>query len=333
MSSSCTICLEDIFSLPISKTPCGHCFHTECITKWVMSIKTECPACKTRGITRQSLLPLRVYRGQEDRRSIAEIMEEMTDLEARLRMIDAHEPRVIDEIAERTAVIKEAHKRKEELDKEISQKNAEIFDIKVEYDQLGTKLRKLTERTAAFDEVRRLASFLHIDLTDSHRKLAQKQITSKAGLTDYLRRILTLWVTMAAKAKPQVNRTDLEKSLHALNLEKRTLLTKLHSVTKTVDTKQSAGFEPSNALTMIQRSHRELTERKPVLCRFNSISNDEQNKNLLEKDLQPKDIRSFFKRPSVGKIDQIIDQMSSEEDNEMVEEPPTPLENDIIEID
>ena len=45
----CSICCSE----PLSRagptaisTPCGHCFHRECLKPWVVGGKTDCPTCR-----------------------------------------------------------------------------------------------------------------------------------------------------------------------------------------------------------------------------------------------------------------------------------------------
>lgn len=42
----CSICLSNLSKdeTVISKLPCGHCFHTECINKWRQN---TCPCCRS----------------------------------------------------------------------------------------------------------------------------------------------------------------------------------------------------------------------------------------------------------------------------------------------
>lgn len=42
----CTICLSDDNN-DMGKLPCGHTFHTNCITQWFLKNKTTCPNCRT----------------------------------------------------------------------------------------------------------------------------------------------------------------------------------------------------------------------------------------------------------------------------------------------
>jgi len=41
----CSICLEP-FESEVSQAPCGHVFHQECIQKWLLYTKKECPNCR-----------------------------------------------------------------------------------------------------------------------------------------------------------------------------------------------------------------------------------------------------------------------------------------------
>ena len=46
VSESCVICLEEFNNVDnVSSLPCGHQFHTKCITEWMLKSKT-CPLCK-----------------------------------------------------------------------------------------------------------------------------------------------------------------------------------------------------------------------------------------------------------------------------------------------
>ena len=46
VSESCVICLEEFTNINnVSSLPCGHQFHTKCITEWMLKSKT-CPLCK-----------------------------------------------------------------------------------------------------------------------------------------------------------------------------------------------------------------------------------------------------------------------------------------------
>lgn len=47
-AGECIICLEDYISgvSKVMKLPCGHEFHLECISKWLVSRKKTCPICK-----------------------------------------------------------------------------------------------------------------------------------------------------------------------------------------------------------------------------------------------------------------------------------------------
>ena len=45
----CVICMEEIkYGARISKTKCGHCFHSKCLRKWLVNNCNEpqCPCCR-----------------------------------------------------------------------------------------------------------------------------------------------------------------------------------------------------------------------------------------------------------------------------------------------
>ena len=46
MNIACSTCLESFtLGCDISTTPCGHVFHTGCITRW-WNVNTDCPQCR-----------------------------------------------------------------------------------------------------------------------------------------------------------------------------------------------------------------------------------------------------------------------------------------------
>ena len=46
MNIACSTCLESFTSgCDISTTPCGHVFHTGCLTRW-LNVNTDCPQCR-----------------------------------------------------------------------------------------------------------------------------------------------------------------------------------------------------------------------------------------------------------------------------------------------
>jgi len=45
-SIDCAICLDDFNQNPTETLPCGHTFHIDCITPWLI-IRTTCPVCRS----------------------------------------------------------------------------------------------------------------------------------------------------------------------------------------------------------------------------------------------------------------------------------------------
>ena len=45
MIEDCPICLENVSEADFT-TSCGHCFHAQCLTEWLMTSNT-CPMCRT----------------------------------------------------------------------------------------------------------------------------------------------------------------------------------------------------------------------------------------------------------------------------------------------
>ena len=47
MNVACSTCLDSLtLESGISATPCGHVFHTDCITKWIESGQNNCSHCR-----------------------------------------------------------------------------------------------------------------------------------------------------------------------------------------------------------------------------------------------------------------------------------------------
>lgn len=52
----CTICLETLKKGDeVKKLPCGHVFHSACVTPWLMKKRAVCPVCR-QGIFEDDML-------------------------------------------------------------------------------------------------------------------------------------------------------------------------------------------------------------------------------------------------------------------------------------
>ena len=48
MAIGCSTCMESFTARSdVSMTPCGHTFHTRCITNWLERGQSNCPQCRT----------------------------------------------------------------------------------------------------------------------------------------------------------------------------------------------------------------------------------------------------------------------------------------------
>ena len=57
LTDPCPICLHEIEpSEWVATVRCDHAFHSQCITDWLSSSKTDCPICRTELISRLALL-------------------------------------------------------------------------------------------------------------------------------------------------------------------------------------------------------------------------------------------------------------------------------------
>ena len=81
MNAACSSCLELFTSrCNISTTPCGHVFHTECITEWLENQQENCAQC------RQSCHPNQITKlyfseGDQENNLVAELLEENLKLQ------------------------------------------------------------------------------------------------------------------------------------------------------------------------------------------------------------------------------------------------------------
>ena len=76
MNAACSSCLELFTSrCDISTTPCGHVFHTDCITKWFENQKESCAQCRESCRSNQ-LIKLYFSEGDQENNLVAELLEE-----------------------------------------------------------------------------------------------------------------------------------------------------------------------------------------------------------------------------------------------------------------
>lgn len=53
--NTCPICIEEIDSVNEYNTPCGHCFHNDCIQTWLVT-NNSCPMCRARVLEEPELV-------------------------------------------------------------------------------------------------------------------------------------------------------------------------------------------------------------------------------------------------------------------------------------
>ena len=76
MNTACSSCLELFTSRSnISTTPCGHVFHTECITKWLQDRQKNCAQCR-KSCTVNQIVKLYFSEGDPENNLVAELIEE-----------------------------------------------------------------------------------------------------------------------------------------------------------------------------------------------------------------------------------------------------------------
>ena len=44
-AAECAVCLSEMRDRPVLYTPCGHCFHSRCVRRWLKR-KETCPLCR-----------------------------------------------------------------------------------------------------------------------------------------------------------------------------------------------------------------------------------------------------------------------------------------------
>ena len=78
MNAACSLCLELFTSrCDISTTPCGHVFHTECISKWLENRQKNCVQCR-KSCSKDQIIKLYFSEADQENHLIAELMEEMS---------------------------------------------------------------------------------------------------------------------------------------------------------------------------------------------------------------------------------------------------------------
>ena len=82
MNAVCSSCLELFTSrCDISVTPCGHVFHTDCITKWLENQQENCSQCREECRTNQ-IKKLYFSEGDTENNLVSELLEENLKLQS-----------------------------------------------------------------------------------------------------------------------------------------------------------------------------------------------------------------------------------------------------------
>ena len=81
MNTACSTCLELFTSKSdISTTPCGHVFHTNCITKWLENGQNDCSECR-KECTANEIIKLYFSEGEPEDNLINELQDENLKLQ------------------------------------------------------------------------------------------------------------------------------------------------------------------------------------------------------------------------------------------------------------
>ena len=91
MIAACSICLDSFSSRGnISSTPCGHVFHTRCISKWLENGNDKCSECR-KSCTENQIIKLYFSENESDMDLINELQEENLRLQEEANILKSLE--------------------------------------------------------------------------------------------------------------------------------------------------------------------------------------------------------------------------------------------------
>ena len=134
MNVACSTCLDSLtLESGISATPCGHVFHTDCITKWIESGQNNCSHCRAE-FQKKNIVKLFFSQnevGLQQNEIIDDISEENQELlkqanEAKSRELEAS--RKVEKIQTEKFELKALLKTQNEVIDDISEENQKLLE-------------------------------------------------------------------------------------------------------------------------------------------------------------------------------------------------------------
>jgi len=324
---TCTICYDELFTQGVGGTgkdcvplSCGHCYHRDCITTW-LSQKAECPSCKyvcRSGTTFQAIKPMSVA-FVNDKRSLPELEEALLDAQARLQFVDERMPEATRELGIRLKQYDESRGKQEKLDADISEMSSRAVELSMVHEELTSVIVKLKKSDTHAEK--RFPDGSQVEATEMHRSKAARTVPrGDVAIREQWKINVKLGVSYSRSIRHDSRGIDsLEKSVND-KAKRSKLLREQYDRMKDAEAKKSASktaatipsmFAPRSGLTNSEQTALKMsTERKHVLCRFNSNAQD-SNLDSLSKDvvvIAPSENRP--PRQSSGRLSELIRQAS-----------------------
>lgn len=151
MRASCIIC-SDLFDEvnPISVGPCGHVYHTTCLTLWIDQSKT-CPECRTH-IAHKDKKRLYFNFPPKGDLNTSQLENEVLDLKGKLSAKDLELVACKKQKDAISVYVREAEKKASDLQQQVYKYDTDISELRLRiksYTKLEAKVLKLEQMNAA----------------------------------------------------------------------------------------------------------------------------------------------------------------------------------------
>jgi len=312
MESSCSICYDQQKEDDCYPLPCGHCFHFACISKWFETGKHFCPSCRDQR--RAKLIPLKFAKtdSEVEKLTFVELESGLVDMQSKLDLIKRREPELVQELREMLNAAPDLQAKFDLIEGEKASKQQRFLELAEELEfaegELGDFRRNMIDLTTP-------SELGDLEINEMHRNQVSKFVNKSDSLiVEELRKLSKIsagYMRQVASERQEVAR--LQKCVEGKQ-ERLTSMVKKYDSLKSSNHKENARvtsgsngptiFMPSRDLTNTERTIQKMsTERKPVLCRFNS--NGANNQDALMRDVVA-EIPKQLKRKHEGTLDYLI---------------------------
>ena len=145
MNTACSSCLE-LFtsSCDISTTPCGHVFHTECISKWLEDRQENCAQCR-KSCKKDQIIKLFFSEANPENNLIAELMEENQKLKTEANEAKSDSLKFQKEVNETKSQLLDANQRCLQIEEQKLKLSKHLEDVKKNVSEVERNFQKERE--------------------------------------------------------------------------------------------------------------------------------------------------------------------------------------------